>query len=40
MALDISDRVYVMGGGTMVFEGTPSEFAANPAVQQAWLAVG
>jgi branched-chain amino acid transport system ATP-binding protein len=40
MALDISDRVYVMGKGSMVFEGTPSDFKQALSVQKQWLGVG
>ncbi len=35
----ISHRVYVMGHGQMVFEGTPDELAANEAVRKEWLEV-
>jgi len=35
----ISHRLYVMGHGRIVFEGTPSELAANAAVRQTWLEV-
>ena len=39
IALRISHRVYVMGHGRMVFEGTPAELAANVEVRQSWLEV-
>jgi branched-chain amino acid transport system ATP-binding protein len=39
IALRISHRVYVMGHGRMVFEGTPSDFHAHPSVRQTWLEV-
>ena len=39
IALKISHRLYVMGHGRIVFEGTPAEFAANAAVRQEWLEV-
>ncbi|AIY41410.1 Branched-chain amino acid transport ATP-binding protein LivF [Collimonas arenae] len=39
IALDISDRVLVMGHGRIVFAGTPAELRANPAVRQKWLEV-
>ena len=39
MALDISDRVLVMGHGEVVFDGTPKAFAQQPDVRQEWLAV-
>jgi branched-chain amino acid transport system ATP-binding protein len=39
IALDISSRVYVMGHGHVVFEGTPSDLAANGDVRRDWLEV-
>jgi branched-chain amino acid transport system ATP-binding protein len=39
IALDISARLYVMGHGTIVFEGTPAEFKAAGAVRREWLEV-
>jgi len=39
LALEMSQRVYVMGRGEMVFEGTPAQLAADPALQQEWLAL-
>jgi len=39
IAMRISHRLYVMGHGRIVFEGTPSELAANAAVRQTWLEV-
>ncbi|MFV0280494.1 MAG: ABC transporter ATP-binding protein [Rhodoblastus sp.] len=39
IALKISKRLYVMGHGRIVFEGTPAEFAANETVRQEWLEV-
>lgn len=39
IALDLSQRVYVMGRGRMVFEGTPQELKAAPAIQGGWLTV-
>jgi len=39
IAMRISHRVYVMGHGRMVFEGTPTELAANAEVRQSWLEV-
>ena len=35
----ISHRVYVMGHGKIVFEGTPAELKANEAVRKEWLEV-
>jgi branched-chain amino acid transport system ATP-binding protein len=39
IALRISPRVYVMGHGRIVFEGTPAELKANQAVRREWLEV-
>jgi branched-chain amino acid transport system ATP-binding protein len=39
IALEISQRVYVMGHGQIVFEGTPGELKANPVVRKEWLEV-
>ena len=39
IALKISKRLYVMGHGHIVFEGTPAEFAANTRVREEWLEV-
>lgn len=39
IALDISQRVYVMGRGSIVFEGTPQQLKENPAVRKEWLEV-
>ncbi|MBS0643544.1 MAG: ABC transporter ATP-binding protein [Acetobacteraceae bacterium] len=39
IALKISHRLYVMGHGQIVFEGTPADLAANPQVRQEWLEV-
>jgi branched-chain amino acid transport system ATP-binding protein len=39
IALDISQRVYVMGHGAIVFEGTPAQLRANEAVRREWLEV-
>jgi branched-chain amino acid transport system ATP-binding protein len=39
IAMRISHRVYVMGHGRMVFEGTPPELTADASVRQAWLEV-
>jgi branched-chain amino acid transport system ATP-binding protein len=39
IALEISARVYVMGHGAIVFEGTPEELKANGAVRREWLEV-
>jgi branched-chain amino acid transport system ATP-binding protein len=39
IALEISQRVYVMGHGAIQFEGTPAELRANAAVRKEWLEV-
>ena len=39
IALKISQRLYVMGHGRIVFEGTPAELAANAGVRKEWLEV-
>jgi len=39
IALAISARVYVMGHGKIVFEGTPDELNANEDVRKEWLEV-
>ena len=39
IALRISHRVYVMGHGRMVFEGTSEELMANTNVRREWLEV-
>lgn len=39
LALELSQRVYVMGRGEMVFHGTPVQLAADQALQQEWLAL-
>ena len=39
IALEISQRVYVMGHGSIVFEGTPAELRANAAIRREWLEV-
>ncbi|WJR76960.1 ABC transporter ATP-binding protein [Bradyrhizobium sp. NP1] len=39
IAMRISHRVYVMGHGQMVFEGTPAELKANDAIRREWMEV-
>lgn len=39
IAMSISDRVLVMGHGSIVFEGTPEQLKADPAVRKEWLEV-
>jgi branched-chain amino acid transport system ATP-binding protein len=39
IALDISRRLYVMGHGRIVFEGTPEHLRAADAVRKEWLEV-
>jgi branched-chain amino acid transport system ATP-binding protein len=40
IALAISQRVYVMGQGAIVFDGTPDELRSDAAVRREWLEVG
>lgn len=35
--LEISDRTYVLGGGQLRMQGTPSELANNPEFVQSFL---
>ncbi len=39
IALQISERVYVMGRGAIVFEGTPGQLQENAIVRKEWLEV-
>ncbi len=39
IALRISQRLYVMGHGRIVFEGTPAELEAGAAIRREWLEV-
>jgi branched-chain amino acid transport system ATP-binding protein len=39
IALNISERVYVMGHGAIVFEGTPAQLKANAYIRKEWLEV-
>jgi branched-chain amino acid transport system ATP-binding protein len=39
IALEISQRCYVMGHGRIVFEGTPAELRANSYIRKEWLEV-
>ena len=39
IALEISQRVYVMGRGAIVFEGTPAELSGDAIVRKEWLEV-
>ncbi|MBL8309905.1 MAG: ABC transporter ATP-binding protein [Burkholderiales bacterium] len=39
IALEISDRVYVMGDRRIVFEGTPAELKADASIRKEWLEV-
>jgi branched-chain amino acid transport system ATP-binding protein len=39
IALDISSRVYVMGHGHIVFEGTPTDLRGNAQIRKEWLEV-
>jgi branched-chain amino acid transport system ATP-binding protein len=39
IALKISQRLYVMGHGRIVFEGTPAALNANDGIRKEWLEV-
>jgi branched-chain amino acid transport system ATP-binding protein len=39
IALDLSERLYVMGRGSIVFEGTPQELRSNSTIRKEWLEV-
>ena len=39
IALKICQRLYVMGHGQIVFEGSPDDLRANDAVRKEWLEV-
>jgi branched-chain amino acid transport system ATP-binding protein len=39
IAMKISQRVYVMGHGSVVFEGTPDDLRGNAAIRREWLEV-
>ncbi|NWN91807.1 ABC transporter ATP-binding protein [Marinobacter adhaerens] len=39
IALDVADRVYIMGDGDIVFEGTPEELQEHPEIRKEWLEV-
>ncbi|MBT2301951.1 ABC transporter ATP-binding protein [Variovorax paradoxus] len=39
IALEISQRVYVMGHGGIVFEGSPAQLRADSEVRKTWLEV-
>ncbi len=39
IALRISQRLYVMGHGQIVFHGTPNDLRANEAIRKEWLEV-
>ena len=39
IAMKVSTRVYVMGHGRIVFEGTPAELGKNPEIRKEWLEV-
>jgi branched-chain amino acid transport system ATP-binding protein len=39
IALEISQRVYVMGHGSIVFEGTPQDLRTNASIRKEWLEV-
>ena len=39
IALQISERCYVMGHGSIVFEGTPADLRGNAEIRKEWLEV-
>jgi branched-chain amino acid transport system ATP-binding protein len=39
IALKICSRLYVMGHGKIVFEGTPADLHANAEIRREWLEV-
>ena len=39
IALKISHRIYVMGHGKIVFEGTPEDLRNNDDIRKEWLEV-
>ena len=39
IALEISERCYVMGHGSIVFEGTPADLRASAYIRKEWLEV-
>ncbi len=39
IAMEISERCYVMGHGRIVFEGSPAELRANAYIRKEWLEV-
>jgi branched-chain amino acid transport system ATP-binding protein len=39
IAMEISDRCFVMGHGSMVFEGTPEQLRQNTDIRKEWLEV-
>lgn len=39
IAMKISDRCYVMGHGSMVFDGTPDALRSNAEIRKEWLEV-
>lgn len=39
IAMDISDRCFVMGHGSIVFDGTPEQLRSNTEIRKEWLEV-
>ncbi len=39
IAMRVSARVYVMGHGEIVFEGTPDDLRSTPEIRREWLEV-
>ncbi|MEY2804349.1 MAG: hypothetical protein RL657_1685, partial [Pseudomonadota bacterium] len=39
IALDISDRVLIMGHGQVVYQGTPADFRTQSEIRREWLEI-
>ena len=39
IALKISNRIYIMGHGEIVFEGTPADLKEDDSIRKEWLEV-
>ena len=39
IALKISQRIYIMGHGQIVFEGSPDDLKADESIRKEWLEV-
>lgn len=40
IAMELADRIYILGNGRIVFDGTPSELAARPHIVERYMGVG